>query len=74
MRADKRMLFEFPIPPSNVKASSNSASSDLVEEEPVNLHLFRDHLLSKSHVCQELQNCNPIPWQIYVLDNSFYTP
>jgi hypothetical protein len=56
MRADKRMLFEFPIPPSNVKASSNSASSDLVEEEPVNLHLFRDHLLSKSHVCQELQS------------------
>ena len=55
MRADKRMLFEFPIPASNVKASSSTKSDD-EGDEPINLHLFRDHLLSKSNVCQELQS------------------
>jgi acyl dehydratase len=53
MRADKRMLFEFPVPSSSVKASSSRNKSG---DDPVNLHLFRDHLLSKSHVCQELQS------------------
>ncbi|KAL3893230.1 MAG: hypothetical protein SGARI_008303, partial [Bacillariaceae sp.] len=56
MRADKRMLFEFPIPASNVTASSSTQPDADEDNEPINLHLFRDHLLSKSNVCQELQS------------------
>jgi hypothetical protein len=71
MRADKRMLFDFSIPPSNERAlpSSTAPSTSLAshhrvgrvrqpkDDEPsLNLHLFRDHLLSKSNVCQELQS------------------
>ncbi|KAG7370160.1 hypothetical protein IV203_027906 [Nitzschia inconspicua] len=56
MRADKRMLFEFPISPSNAKASSSQPTNDKEMDEQINLHLFRDHLLSKSHVCQELKS------------------
>ena len=42
------MLFEFPVPESNVRATS---PTDL---EPPNVHMFRDHLLSRAHVAQEL--------------------
>ena len=50
MRADKRMLFDFTIP--------NPIAHDRIEPEgeAINEHLFRDHLLSKSHVCQQLQS------------------
>ena len=41
MRADKRLLFQFPVPESNF-------TSTTVESEPVDKHLFRDHLLSKA--------------------------
>lgn len=41
MRADKRLLFQFPVPESNF-------TSTTVESEPVDTHLFRDHLLSKA--------------------------
>jgi acyl dehydratase len=41
MRADKRLLFQFPVPESNF-------TSTTVEHEPVDRHLFRDHLLSKA--------------------------
>ena len=41
MRADKRLLFQFPVPESNF-------TSTTVENEPVDTHLFRDHLLSKA--------------------------
>lgn len=41
MRADKRMLFQFP-----VNFASNVTMSPPDEDE-VNIHLFRDHLLSK---------------------------
>jgi len=41
MRADKRILFQFPVPESNF-------TSKTVESEPVDTYLFRDHLLSKA--------------------------
>jgi hypothetical protein len=41
MRADKRMLFQFPIPDSNI---SDGMSAD---DGAVDTHLFRDHLLSR---------------------------
>mmetsp|Transcript_20847 Transcript_20847/g.26931 ORF Transcript_20847/g.26931 Transcript_20847/m.26931 type:complete len:436 (+) Transcript_20847:73-1380(+) len=41
MRADKALLFQFPLPESELSAR-------VVEEEPVNRQLFRDHLLSKA--------------------------
>jgi len=41
MRADKRMLFQFAVPHSN-------AVPFKAQEEAVNTHLFRDHLLSKA--------------------------
>mmetsp|Transcript_2773 Transcript_2773/g.7763 ORF Transcript_2773/g.7763 Transcript_2773/m.7763 type:complete len:435 (+) Transcript_2773:42-1346(+) len=41
MRADKALLFQFPVPESNLVAR-------VVEDEPVDRHLFRDHLLSKA--------------------------
>lgn len=41
MRADKRLLFQFPVPESNF-------TSTTVESDPVDEHLFRDHLLSKA--------------------------
>lgn len=61
MRADKRMMFDFSHPPS----ADPSAAATYAMEAPrdgngglpgVNLHLFRDHLLSRSHVCRELQS------------------
>eukprot|EP00529_Nitzschia_sp_RCC80_P041830 CAMPEP_0113455150 /NCGR_PEP_ID=MMETSP0014_2-20120614/8228_1 /TAXON_ID=2857 /ORGANISM="Nitzschia sp." /LENGTH=477 /DNA_ID=CAMNT_0000346573 /DNA_START=96 /DNA_END=1529 /DNA_ORIENTATION=+ /assembly_acc=CAM_ASM_000159 len=61
MRADKRMLFEFPIPPSNVQASSSTSSTSSTytggeKDEDPNLHVFRDHMLSRSKVAEELQS------------------
>ena len=53
MRADKRMLYEFHVPESNVHHSNYSKDE---KEEPINVRLFRDHLLRKSKVCQELQS------------------
>jgi acyl dehydratase len=41
MRADKRLLFQFPVPESNF-------TSTTVNSEPTNNHLFRNHLLSKA--------------------------
>ena len=41
MRADKALLFQFPVPESNLSAR-------VIEEEAVDRHLFRDHLLSKA--------------------------
>lgn len=38
MRADKRMLFQFPVP----------ESSPMQSQEAIDKHLFRDHLLSKA--------------------------
>jgi acyl dehydratase len=43
MRADKRMLFQFAV------NESNARSKTVDEEESVNPHLFRDHLLSKAN-------------------------
>lgn len=54
MRADKRMLFEFPVPPSNVQVSATTDYGE--QKEQPNLHLFRDHMLSKSKVAEELQS------------------
>jgi hypothetical protein len=69
MRADKRMLFEFPVPVSSASSSpsymddsttasnrkkNGSSSSSSVGGE--NVHMFRDHLLSKADVCEELQS------------------
>jgi hypothetical protein len=52
MRADKRMLFQFTVP-----ESSQSLKSTLQPtQDPPNGHLFRDHLLSKSHVLQGLSS------------------
>eukprot|EP00956_Cyclotella_meneghiniana_P001677 scaffold1823_cov38-Cyclotella_meneghiniana.AAC.8 len=45
MTADKRLLFEFPVPESKVT---------LPPDEPT--QLFRDHLLSKAHVLTESQS------------------
>ena len=58
MRADKRMLFEFPVPPSNVQASSSKSSTYTggEKDEDPNLHVFRDHMLSRSKVAEELQS------------------
>lgn len=42
MRADKRLLFQFPVPESNF-------TSTTVESTPADTHLFRDHLLSKAN-------------------------
>ncbi|KAL3792765.1 hypothetical protein ACHAWO_002370 [Cyclotella atomus] len=44
MTADKRLLFEFPVPESKVTIPSDELDSS---------QLFRDHLLSKSHVLTE---------------------
>eukprot|EP00569_Conticribra_weissflogii_P007126 CAMPEP_0171344752 /NCGR_PEP_ID=MMETSP0878-20121228/20059_1 /TAXON_ID=67004 /ORGANISM="Thalassiosira weissflogii, Strain CCMP1336" /LENGTH=447 /DNA_ID=CAMNT_0011848013 /DNA_START=258 /DNA_END=1601 /DNA_ORIENTATION=+ len=54
MSADKRLLFEFPVPESNVTIDADS------EGVP---QLFRDHLLSKSHVLSsgELESHSLIP-------------
>jgi acyl dehydratase len=43
MRADKRMLFQFAVNESNARPKTED------EEESVNIHLFRDHLLSKAN-------------------------
>lgn len=52
MRADKRMLFEFSVPESTSTSKPNlQPTADLP-----NGNLFRDHLLSKSHVLQGLQS------------------
>jgi hypothetical protein len=51
MRADKRMLFEFSVPESNVAKHTFEE-----EDDPPNRYLFRDHLLSQSHVLQGLQS------------------
>lgn len=50
MRADKRIMFEFPIQPSNVEASS--ASSPYTKAG----NTFRDHMLSRSKIAEELQS------------------
>ncbi|KAL7489564.1 hypothetical protein ACHAW6_015220 [Cyclotella cf. meneghiniana] len=44
MTADKRLLFEFPVPESKVT---------LLPDESESSQLFRDHLLSKAHVLTE---------------------
>ena len=41
MTADKRLLFEFPVPESKISLPPDESESS---------QLFRDHLLSKSHV------------------------
>jgi hypothetical protein len=52
MRADKRMLFEFSVPKSNVRTAAQSS----MEGDEANIHMFRDHLLSKADVCERLQS------------------
>ena len=52
MRADKRMLFEFRVPESN-EAATAAATAVEDDEEPLQVHMFRDHLLSKSKVLQD---------------------
>jgi hypothetical protein len=47
MRADKRMLFEFSVPEAHSSSNKLQPTPD-----PPNGNLFRDHLLSKSHVLQ----------------------
>jgi len=44
MRADKRMLFQFPV---NESSARMPAVAD--DEEPLQTHLFRDHILSKAN-------------------------
>jgi hypothetical protein len=51
MRADKRMLFEFPVP-----ESSNVRKPAPPPFEDKNEHLFRDHLLSRADVLQGLKS------------------
>mmetsp|Transcript_18776 Transcript_18776/g.28967 ORF Transcript_18776/g.28967 Transcript_18776/m.28967 type:complete len:438 (+) Transcript_18776:151-1464(+) len=46
MRADKRMLFEFSVPDSNVSCDISTPSTDN--------HLFRDHVLSKAGIIHSL--------------------
>ena len=51
MRADKRLLFQFPVPESNavVMNSPSSNGSTLGQDnKPLDTNLFRDHLLSKA--------------------------
>lgn len=48
MQADKRMLFEFSVPESHTSSKLQPTA------DPPNGNLFRDHLLSKSHVLQGL--------------------
>jgi hypothetical protein len=45
MRTDIRMLFEFPVPESNVRMPASPV-------EDKNEHLFQDHLLSRADVLQ----------------------
>jgi hypothetical protein len=54
MRAEKRMLFDFSVPESNVKTSALMEEED--DKDPPNMYMFRDHLMSKSNVCQELRS------------------
>jgi hypothetical protein len=58
MRAEKRMLFEFSVPESNTTIpKKKKKKKDDDDDDIVNVHLFRDHLLSKSHtLCQQLQS------------------
>jgi hypothetical protein len=49
MRADKRMLFEFPVPESNVRKPAAPI-------EDKDEYLFRDHLLSRADVLQGLKS------------------
>ena len=50
MRADKRMLFSFAVPESNVTSSSNNDTTNVdAVDEPDQAHLFRDHLMSKAN-------------------------
>ena len=51
MSADKRLLFEFPVPESNVTIPPDSSASS---------QLFRDHILSKSHVLSESHSLTPL--------------
>lgn len=56
MRADKRMLFQFAAaPPSSTSTSTvgslragSSSNHNNSQQQPDNVHLFRDHLLSKA--------------------------
>lgn len=54
MSADKRLLFEFPVPESNVVVPPDKSESS---------QLFRDHLLSKSHVMSGLESHSLTPLQ-----------
>lgn len=57
MRADKRMLFEFSVPEPLSSSSSTSKRPTLEPTaDPPKGNLFRDHLLSKSHVLSGLQS------------------
>jgi hypothetical protein len=56
MRADKRMLFEFSVPDESSSSSSSSSTELQPTADPPNGNLFRDHLLSKSHVLSGLQS------------------
>ncbi|KAL7534298.1 hypothetical protein ACHAWF_004791 [Thalassiosira exigua] len=54
MSAEKRLLFEFPVPESNVTIPSDEAEES---------QLFRDHLLSKSSVMSDMDSHSHTPLQ-----------
>lgn len=54
MSADKRLLFEFPIPESNIIIPPDKSESS---------QLFRDHLLSKSGVMSKMESHSLTPLQ-----------
>jgi len=54
MSADKRLLFEFPVPESNVVVPPDESESS---------QLFRDHLLSKSNVMSKMESHSLAPLQ-----------
>ena len=57
MRADKRMLFQFSVPESTIRASESYSSPNAKDGRGrVDVHMFRDHLLSKAETCQKLQS------------------
>ena len=55
MSADKRLLFEFPVPESNVVVAPEKAESS---------QLFRDHLLSKANVMSGMESKSLAPLQV----------
>ena len=56
MRADKRMLFQFSVPESTIRASESYSSSGTSGGGQADVHMFRDHLLSKADTCQQLKS------------------